>query len=109
MTAQGAVSSTPVDPILAHQSSRLGGAQLRDAQSFASEFLRRVPAEDLALRSAADWAALVQGVLDFVRERHAGAAKVSVSHQVAGESGFDASRTIVDVVTDDMPFLVDSV
>ncbi len=109
MTAQGAVSSTPVETILAHQASRLSGAQLRDAQAFAIEFLRRVPAEDLALRSAADWAALVQGVLDFVHERHAGAAKVSVFNPVSGESGFDVSRTIVDVVTDDMPFLVDSV
>jgi glutamate dehydrogenase len=109
MTVQGAVSSTPVDPILAHQSSRLSGTQLRDAQAFASEFLRRVPADDLALRSAADWAALVQGVLDFVRERHAGAGKVRVFNPVAGENGFDVTRTIVEVVTDDMPFLVDSV
>ncbi|MEO5558118.1 MAG: NAD-glutamate dehydrogenase domain-containing protein [Dokdonella sp.] len=78
-------------------------------QEFASQFLRRVPAEDFALRSTTEWAALVQGVLDFVRERHAGAAKVRVFNPVIGESGFNISRTIVEVVTDDMPFLVDSV
>jgi len=109
MTAQGAVAGTPVDPILAQQATQLSGARLRDAQSFASEFLRRVPAEELAARSAAEWAGLVQNVLDFVRERRSGTAKVRVGNPAEGEHGVAAARTIVDVATDDAPFLVDSV
>jgi glutamate dehydrogenase len=106
MTAQGAASGTHVDPILAHLSSQLSGASLRDAQTFANEFLSRVPADEVQQRTAAEWSALVQGSLDFLREREAGAAKVRVSNPMIGTG---RARTVVDVVTDDMPFLVDSV
>ncbi|GAA0704158.1 NAD-glutamate dehydrogenase [Dokdonella soli] len=108
MTSPGAVSGTPVDPVLNCLSTRFSGAQLREAQTFAGEFLRRVPADELVARNAADWADRAQGVLDLARERRAGTAKVSVVNPGAGASGL-AGRTIVEVVTDDMPFLVDSV
>jgi glutamate dehydrogenase len=107
MTAQGAVSGTLVDSILEYQSSRLGGAQLRDAQTCTTQFLGQIPADELAMRSAADWAALVQDMRDFVRERKAGVAKVRVINPPAGKHG--TTRTLVEVVTDDAPFLVDSV
>ncbi|HEY0178206.1 MAG TPA: NAD-glutamate dehydrogenase, partial [Dokdonella sp.] len=108
MTVQGAVSGSPVDSILAHQATRLNGARLRDAQAFAAEFLRRVADDELAARSVAEWSALCQSMLEFVRERRAGAAKIRIVN-AAAEDGFGTTRTLVDVVTDDMPFLVDSV
>lgn len=108
MTFQGAVAGTLVDSILVHQSSRLSGAQLRDAQTFAGQFLRRVPADELAERGTEEWASLIQGALDFASERAPGSAKVRVFNPAAGEQK-GAARTVVEVVTDDMPFLVDSV
>ncbi|MFI4968653.1 MAG: NAD-glutamate dehydrogenase domain-containing protein, partial [Lysobacterales bacterium] len=107
MTAQGAVSGTPVDPILAQLSPRLSGARLRDAQTVTGLFLCRIPADELSLRAASDWAALAERELDFMRERGAGAAKARVVNP--DQDGAQAGRTIVEVVTDDMPFLVDSV
>jgi glutamate dehydrogenase len=109
MTFQGAVAGTLVDSILVHQSSRLAGAELRHAQAFAGEFLRRVPGDELAARSTEEWASLVQDALDFVRQRRAGEAKVRVFNPAAAAQKGAASRTVVEVVTDDMPFLVDSV
>ncbi|WP_345782615.1 NAD-glutamate dehydrogenase domain-containing protein [Dokdonella sp.] len=109
MTAQGAPASTTVESILAQQSSRLSGERLRDAQAFTSEFLSRVPGDELASRTAAEWAVLAQGVFDFARERRSGEAKVRVANAVEGEHGFEAARTLIDVVTEDAPFLVDSV
>jgi glutamate dehydrogenase len=109
MTAQGAAANTPVDSILAQYPGQLSGARLRDAQAFTSEFLSRVPADEIGERSAAEWSALVQGVLEFARERRAGAPKVRVANAVEGEHGFEVARTLIDVVTDDAPFLVDSV
>ncbi|MBA8883167.1 NAD-glutamate dehydrogenase [Dokdonella fugitiva] len=106
MTAQGAVSGTHVDPILVHLSTQLSGTALTDAQSFAREFLRRIAADEIAERPAAEWSALAQGLLDFMRERRVGTAKVRVSNPAMGSG---RARTVVDVVTDDMPFLVDSV
>ena len=109
MTASGAPAGTSVESILAQQSERLTGARLRDAQAFTGEFLRRLPGDELAGRSAGEWAALAQGVLEFARERRPGTPKVRVANAVEGEHGFEAARTLVDVVTDDAPFLVDSV
>src|ERR1700752_3890131 len=104
----GTSAKTDVDAILSQLATQLSGARLRDAQSFASEFLRRLPAEDLAARTPAQWAATVLGAHEFLRERRPGSAKVRVFNP-SGESGADATRTIVEVLTDDMPFLVDSV
>ncbi len=107
MTAQGAVSGTLVDSILEYQSSHLNGAPLQEAQAFTAQFLGRIAADELAVRSAADWSALVLGMLEFMRERRVGSAKVRVISPAAGERG--TSRTLVEVITDDAPFLVDSV
>ena len=104
----GTSAKTDVDAILSQLATQLSGARLRDAQTFAAEFLRRLPAEDLAAHDAAHWAATVQGALEFLRERRPGGAKVRVFNPSV-EGGADATRTIVEIVTDDMPFLVDSV
>jgi len=116
MNAQGALTGmaakTDVDSILSLLSAQLSGTRLRDAQVFGAEFLRRVPAEDLAARSAAEWAAIVQDALEFSRERRPGTAKVRVFNPAVAEaeSGVsDPTRSIIEIVTDDMPFLVDSV
>jgi glutamate dehydrogenase len=78
MNAQTAPSGTSaksdVDAILSTLAAQLSGTKLRDAQSFAVEFLRRLPAEDLASRDASLWAAIVLGSLEFLRERRPGSA-----------------------------------
>ena len=107
MTPQGAVSGTLVDPILAYQSAQLSGQPLQEAQRFAGEFLRRVPGDELGTRGAAEWSALVAGMREFIGERRPGSSKVRVFNPLAGEQA--TPRTVVEVVTDDMPFLVDSV
>ncbi len=106
MTSPDAVSGTHVDPIITHLSSQLAGDALQQAQAFTREFMQRVPADEMAQRTTAEWSALVQGSLDYMREREVGAAKVRVSNPMIGTG---RSRTVIDVVTDDMPFLVDSV
>ncbi len=90
------------DSILSLLSTQLSGARLRDAQTFAAEFLRRLPTDDLAQRTPEQWAAAALGALDFTRERRPGAPKVRVFN--AEGTGVDATRTIVEIVTDDMPF-----
>jgi glutamate dehydrogenase len=108
MAVSGA-ASTPVDPILAHQSRQLSGAALRDAQAFTAEFLRRVPADEIAERPPQAWSALACSMLAFARERAPGVARVRVFDPSGGEHGYELARSVVEVVTDDMPFLVDSV
>ncbi|HEV7491033.1 MAG TPA: NAD-glutamate dehydrogenase, partial [Rhodanobacteraceae bacterium] len=112
MNAQGAValpSVTDIDSILAVLAGQITGQRLRDAQNFAREFVKRLSPEDLRARSAADWAALTSGALEFARERQAGQAKLRVFSPSAAENGYELPRLVVEIVTDDMPFLVDSV
>ena len=112
MNAQGAValpSVIDVESIQNFLASQLTGQRLRDAQTFAREFLRRLSPEDLAARSATEWAALINGALDFARERRAGHAKLRVFMPNVADNGYESARSIIEIVTDDMPFLVDSV
>ncbi|HJT97376.1 MAG TPA: NAD-glutamate dehydrogenase, partial [Rhodanobacteraceae bacterium] len=112
MNAQGAVtvpSASDIDSILSALAARQSGARLRDSETFAREFLRRLSAEDMAARSAQEWATLIGHALEFARERRAGHAKVRVFNPTAADAGYESPRTVIEVVTDDMPFLVDSV
>ena len=84
MTSPGAVSGTHVDPILTHLSSQLSGDALHQTQAFTREFMQRIPADEATQRTAAEWSALVQGALDFMREREADTAKVRVSNPMIG-------------------------
>jgi len=109
MNAIASAAPSAADAILQHIQSRLGGAPARDAQQFAAHFLRRVSADDLATRPAEQWAALVLGVLDFVRVRKPGTPNVRVFNPTPEQNGWESSHTVIEIVTDDSPFLVDSV
>src|SRR5512143_159955 len=109
MSALPEEAGSTADAILRHIQTRLGAAKGRDAQAFASHLLRRVAPEDLAARSAESWSALALGLLDFLRVRPAAAAHVRVFNPNMADHGWDSPYTVIQVVTDDMPFLVDSV
>ena len=109
MNAQPQPAMNAVDPILQQLKAKLGPAQGAQAQAFASHFLRRVSADDIATRPAEAWVALLSGVLDFVRVRRPGTPRVRVFNPSVEQTGWETSHTVIDIVTDDMPFLVDSV
>lgn len=88
---------------------RLNGARLKEALAFAEPFCASLGGDDLADREAADWAGLIIDLLEFVRTRGTGKAKVRVFSPDPTEHGWQAEATVVQVVNEDMPFLVDSV
>ena len=75
---------------------------------FVRAYYRGVGEEDLGLRQPADFAASATGHLGFGMVRRPGEPKVRVFNPEAGRDGWESPHTIVEVVTDDMPFLVDS-
>ncbi|MEP6483347.1 MAG: NAD-glutamate dehydrogenase domain-containing protein, partial [Rudaea sp.] len=109
MNAQPTAASTAVDPILHHLKQRLDPAQGAQAQDFASHFFKRVSEEDIASRSPEIWTALIAGLFDFIRVRKPGAPRVRIVNPTQATEGFDSNHTSIDILTDDMPFLVDSV
>ncbi|HUA81121.1 MAG TPA: NAD-glutamate dehydrogenase domain-containing protein, partial [Dyella sp.] len=77
--------------------------RLDEAQFFISAFFARIASTDVDLHTPAEWAAVVAGLFDFMQQRQSGRTSVRVTD--AGH----AARSAVEIVTDDMPFLVDTV
>ncbi len=109
-----AETASPVDqdalePILVHLRARVAAPRRREAEAFARQFFRRVGADELSVRGPEAWTSLLLGLLEFLQVRQPGTAKVRVFNPNTEEWGWDSSHTVVEVVTDDSAFLVDSV
>src|SRR5712691_6161262 len=76
---------------------------------FARRVFGRVADKDLAAAPADQRAAAAIALLSFARRRLPGVAKVRVFNPTSGDHGFESRHTIVQIVNDDMPFLVDSI
>jgi glutamate dehydrogenase len=109
MSANPLPATSAADAILQQIQARLGAAQSRDAQVFASHFLRRVTDDDIAARPVESWVGLILGLLEFVRVRKAGVASIRAFNPSLEQNGWESLHTAISIVTDDMPFLVDSV
>ncbi|HEX3610343.1 MAG TPA: NAD-glutamate dehydrogenase [Sporichthyaceae bacterium] len=73
-------------------------------------YWRHVVAEDLGGRGQADLAGAVASHLELAANRPQGTARVRVRTPLVEPDGWSAAgRSVIEVVTDDMPFLVDSV
>ncbi len=107
MNAIRAASDTAFPSVVLEEVKKRGfpTQRLDEAQFFISAFFARVAEADLDLHTAADWAVIVGGLLELLQQRQPSHAKVQVTHAPAGNAG----RSLIQVVTDDMPFLVDTV
>ena len=85
---------------------KAGGEQ---GASFARRVFERVADKDLAAAPAEQRAAIALALLAFARRRLPGIAKVRVFNPTEEAHGFESRHSIVHVVNDDMPFLVDSI
>ncbi|MBI5278990.1 MAG: NAD-glutamate dehydrogenase [Burkholderiales bacterium] len=97
-----------VDAVLALAAARLGAEEAQRLEPVAREYFRRVDAEDLSERSPEDLLGALLSHRQFGAQRNPGAAKVRVFSPSVGEDGWGSRHTVVQVVNDDMPFLVDS-
>ncbi len=76
---------------------------------FVGQYLGKVDPEDIAARSAADLYGAALSHWNFARVRAPGKAKVRVFNPTIEELGWQSTHTVVEIVNDDMSFLVDSV
>ena len=81
----------------------------RLAEAFVRHYYRAVPPADLVDRDPLDLYGAALAHLRFGEHRQPGQAKVRVYNPQIEQHGWQSTHTIVEVVTDDMPFLVDSV
>ena len=78
-------------------------------EAFLGRYYRHVATEDLLARTPEDLLGAALAHEDLARERPVGTAKVLVDNPSVETQGWSSGHTVVQVVTDDMPFLVDSV
>ncbi|HHW4680560.1 MAG TPA: NAD-glutamate dehydrogenase, partial [Xylella taiwanensis] len=80
-----------------------------EVQRFGASFYCRMETEEFARHTPQQWAALAMDMLEFARVRRIGIANVRAYKPTSNVNGWDSSHTMLQVVNDDMPFLVDTV
>jgi glutamate dehydrogenase len=86
-----------------------GGPEAARLKELAGDLYDRVSLEDLAVYEAADLAAFVRAADALLARRRPGTTNIVVNDPVPADSGTPgASVTVVGIVNDDMPFLLDS-
>jgi glutamate dehydrogenase len=97
-----------VEQVQAHLASRVSKTQARQSNYFALAFLRRIPDEDLDSENPGTLAALISGLMKFAARREPGTASIRVFNPREDKDGWTSPHTVVEMVNDDMPFIVDT-
>lgn len=95
--------------VLAHADSHQPPAEGVPLDTFSREYFRQVDVEDLDERTPEDLLGALLSHWQFASQRQPGAPKVRVFSPSPGADGWGSRHSIVQVVNDDMPFLVDSI
>ena len=98
-----------LEPIFEAIRKRAGKAGGDDASAFAAALYRRMTEDELPAHAPESWAALALDLLEFARKRRPGTALVRLFNPTVDGHGWESPRTVLQIVNDDMPFLVDSV
>jgi glutamate dehydrogenase len=80
-----------------------------DLDEFARRYYAHVPLGDLEERNSEYLAAAARAHWELAQHRAPGTARVRVFTPSRSRDGWDAPHTLIQIVNDDMPFLVDSV
>ena len=106
----GIEASGVLKPILDAVAKRVAkkGAQA-EALAFTSAFYRRMDADEISSRGADGWAELALAMLEFARSRKRGKANVQLTNPTLQAGTGGGAHTLLQIINDDMPFLVDSV
>ncbi len=95
--------------MLAQEGSDWSPDRVKTAEIFVPLYYRNVAAEDLVGRDPADVLGAALSHLQLAERRTPGTGLVRVVNPSTETDGWQSPHTVVEVVTDDMPFLVDSV
>ncbi|MEO8122796.1 MAG: NAD-glutamate dehydrogenase [Burkholderiales bacterium] len=101
--------SERVDQIVALLRGKLAADQGALLEVFAREYFGQVDPEDLDDRELPDLYGAVLSHWNIARRREPGQMRVRAFNPTVAEHGWQSTHTIIEIVNDDMPFLVDSV
>ncbi|MBV9715104.1 MAG: NAD-glutamate dehydrogenase, partial [Solirubrobacterales bacterium] len=88
---------------------RLSAPQAGACESFVRQYYQWVPIEDLAERSTLELYGAAVAHWNLLQRRARGESKVHVYNPEYDHHGWQSPHTVIEIVSDDMPFIVDSV
>ncbi len=103
------VDEALIESVCARLREKLPPADAAEAEAFARQYYRWVSPEDMAEASELDAYGAALSHFQFARERQPRTTKVRLYNPRFETHGWQSHHTAVEIVTDDMPFLVDSV
>jgi glutamate dehydrogenase len=98
-----------VETVVALAAKRLGDERSGDVARFLRLFYGHVPPADIFERAPEDLYGAALSIWRLAETRQPGRAKLRIVNPRVEEQGWRSARTVVEIVNDDMPFLVDSV
>ncbi|MEJ2128634.1 MAG: NAD-glutamate dehydrogenase [Woeseiaceae bacterium] len=98
-----------VQEILAARAGTKYLTNRKQARIFLEQYVADVPVEDLEGRSAEIMANIALSHLEFGATRRKGQAKLRIYNPTEKSHGYSSAYTFIEMVNDDMPFLVNSV
>src|SRR5471030_2699099 len=88
---------------------RLQPAAAKEARAFIAQYYDNIDPEDLSDRAPEDLYGAAMAHLSFARAFASGTPKLRVYNPRPEEHGWTSPHTVIEIVNDDMPFLVDSI
>lgn len=85
------------------------GKRTGDAERFVRQFFANVSPQDCVEADPDCLRGMTASLWAFAQKRSAGEAKIRIFNPDRKRDGWEAGHTVVEIVNDDMPFLVDSV
>ncbi len=98
-----------VDRLASEARSRVANHLADSVEHFVRRFFAHVAPDDIIYTSIDTLLGSALSLYEFGAERTPGHAKVRLFNPSAEKNGWDLEHTVIEIVNDDMPFLVDSV
>ncbi len=101
--------SPRLDEVLKLVRAKVAPGERATLEAFVTRYYGQADAEDLVDREPTDLYGAALSHWNFARKREVGHPRVRVFNPTVEEHGWQSTHTVVEIVNDDMPFLVDSV
>ena len=88
--------------------ARTNTGKARQARYYTQALFGRVPIEELSRETPVALAAIASEQMEFISNRPTNEALISVFNPTIENDGWESQHSIVEMVNDDMPFLVDT-
>ena len=98
-----------IDKIAAHARDKAGKAKADTVERVVRQYYAHVPPEDVLCRSVEDLAGGALSLWEFMQKRKPGRPIIRAFNPDPAKCAWDCPHTVIEVVNDDMPFLVDSI